>query len=83
MTRTFGSPSAGFATVTRGLRLPDSANMVITIGDNRDRTGRVQVDQLTPDVLVPLPNGGPSYPDRVTQTAAPWVREQQSCRSGR
>jgi C-terminal processing protease CtpA/Prc len=83
MTRTFGSPSAGFATVNRGLRLPDSANMVITIGYNRDRTGRVQVDQLTPDVLVPLPNGWPSYTDRVTKTAAQWVREQQSCRSGR
>lgn len=81
MTRTFGSPSAGFATVNRGLRLPDSANMVVTIGYNRDRTGRVYVDQLTPDVLVPLPSGWPSYTDRVTRAAARWVRDQSSCRT--
>lgn len=78
-TRTFGSRSAGFATVNRGLRLSDGANLVITTGYNADRRGRAYGEQLEPDSLVPLPTGWPSHTDRVTRTAVDWLAQQTSC----
>ena len=80
-TRTFGSPSAGFATVNRGAQLPDHANMVVTVGYNADRRGVVYVDQIRPDVRVELPSGWPSPTDRVSAAAAEWLREQPGCTS--
>jgi hypothetical protein len=78
-TRTFGSPSAGYATVNRGVRLTDGANLVITTGYNADRRGRAYGEQLEPDSLVPLPSGWPSHSDRVTRVAVDWLAHQTSC----
>ncbi len=77
--RTFGSPSAGFATVNRGVRLPDGANMVVTTGYNADRRGISHGDQLTPDSLIALPTGWPSPTDRVSAGALHWLAKQTGC----
>lgn len=77
--RTFGSPSAGFATVNRGVRLGDGANMVVTTGYNADRRGVSYGDQLTPDSLIALPTGWPSPTDRVTAGALHWLASQVTC----
>lgn len=77
--RTFGSPSAAFATVNRGVRLSDGANMVVTTGYNADRRGISYGDQLTPDSLIPLPTGWPSPTDRVTAGEIKWLATQMAC----
>jgi carboxyl-terminal processing protease len=78
-TRTFGSRSAGYATVNRGLRLADGANLVVTTGYNADRRGHVYGDQLIPDSTVTLPSGWPSPTDRVTASAIGWLAARTSC----
>lgn len=77
--RTFGTRSAGFATVNRGLRLPDGANMVVTTGYNADRRGVSYGDQLTPDSLIALPSGWPSPTDRVAAAALSWLARHDAC----
>lgn len=77
-TRTFGSRSAGYATVNRGVRLPDGANLVVTTGYNADRRGQSYGDQLSPDSTVTLPSGWPSPTDRVTASAVGWLAEQRA-----
>jgi hypothetical protein len=79
-TRTFGSRSAGYATVNRGLRLADGANMVVTTGYNADRRGHVYGYQLIPDSTITLPSGWPSPTDRVTASARGWLAARASCR---
>ncbi len=81
--KTFGSRSAGFATVNRGLRLADGANMVVTTGHNADRRGQSYGDQLNPDITVALPSGWPSPTDRVSAAAEEWLTTQGSCLSRR
>lgn len=78
-TRSFGSPSAGYATVNRGIRLADGANMVITTGYNADRAGQAYGDQLIPDSTVALPAGWPSPTDRVTVAAVHWLASRAAC----
>ena len=78
-TRSFGTPTAGFATVNRGLRLSDGANMVVTVGYYADRAGTVYGDRLTPDVRVRLPVGWPSPTDAVASAAIQWLQSQQGC----
>jgi C-terminal processing protease CtpA/Prc len=80
-TRTFGSRTAGFATVNRGLRLSDGANMVVTTGYNADRRGRVYGEQLVPDSIVEVPAGWPSPTDRVSTAARAWLLQQGTCAS--
>lgn len=75
--RTFGDSTAGFASVNNGYRLPDSANMVITIGFSRDRTGRQYGLRLTPDELVPA--GTDPARDEPLESAMAWLRRQPSC----
>lgn len=75
--RTFGDSTSGFASVNNGYRLPDSANMVITIGFSRDRTGRQYGLRLTPDELVPP--GADSTRDLPLERAVAWLRRQESC----
>lgn len=80
--RTFGTLSAGYATTNRGSRLPDDANMVVTVGYNADRLGREHPDQISPDVSIPSPPPGwPSPRDRVARTAAAWLMSMPECRS--
>jgi len=78
-TRSFGSPSAGYATVNRGLRLSDGANLVVTTGYNADRRGRVYGEQLVPDSLVPGVGAWPSHTDRVSRAAIAWLTRQAAC----
>ena len=83
-TRSFGSPTSGFATVNRGSPLPDGhANMVVTVGYYADRR-RVPVDErLEPDE--PVSGGVEDWPfptDRVAEAAARWLRSQPACADG-
>lgn len=80
--RSFGAPTAGFATTNRGSRLPDGANMVVTVGYYRDRTGRPMGIRLEPDVAVPCVSTDWPYPtDRVADAAAEWLAEHPACGS--
>jgi hypothetical protein len=81
-TRTFGTRSAGFATVNRGARLADGANMVVTTGYYADRRGTVHMDQLTPDSTLGISSAWPSPTDRIATAAADWLEHERSCRPG-
>ena len=81
-TRSFGSATAGFATVNRGSRLPDGANMVVTTGYYGDRHRNPIGERLEPDVPVPGSVPGWPYPtDRVARAAAGWLASQSACTS--
>ena len=83
-TRSFGSPTAGFATANRGSRLPDGANMVVTTGYYTDRRGTVHGDQLQPDTLIVGGAVGWPFPtDRVAEAAAAWLGDQALCEGRR
>lgn len=80
-TRFFGQPSSGFATINRGLRLPDGTNMVVTTGYYVDRAGTQYEEQLFPDSVVPLaPGSWPFATDRASTTAMEWLGTQPACR---
>lgn len=79
-TRSFGSPTSGFATVNRGSRLPDGANMVVTTGYYADRHRTPVGERLEPDA--PVPGGVEDWPfptDRVAEAAARWLDSQPAC----
>jgi len=79
--RSFGTPTAGFATSNRGSRLSDGANMVVTTGYYRDRTGREYPEQLEPDSVVTGGVSGFPFPtDRVARAAGAWLARQAACR---
>lgn len=48
-TRFFGEDTSGYATVNRGARLSNGANMVVTTGYYADRLGRAYPETLNPD----------------------------------
>jgi len=80
-TRFFGAATAGYSTINRGSRLPDGANMVVTIGAMADRTGRTYGDAIEPDEAIEMPKGWwPSPTDAVARRAAEWVADQPGCR---
>jgi carboxyl-terminal processing protease len=75
--RSFGGATAGFASVNNGYILPDSANMVITIGYERDRTGFQYPLKIEPDELIAR---GPDVAvDDVLMRASAWLRSQKVC----
>ena len=79
-TRSFGSPTAGFATVNRGSRLPDGANMVVTTGYYADRHRAAIDERLEPDE--PVSGGVEGWPfptDRVAEAAMKWLAMQPGC----
>ncbi|NOT09266.1 MAG: hypothetical protein HOP28_13805 [Gemmatimonadales bacterium] len=79
--RSFGSSTAGFATVNRGARLSDGANMVVTIGYNADRQGTFYPERLEPDTAIAgAPPGWPFPTDNVSMTAIQWLAGQPGCR---
>lgn len=82
-TRSFGLPTSGFATVNRGSRLVDGANMVVTTGFYADRR-RVQIpERLTPDELVHGGVEGWPFPtDRVAEAAKRWLSARPMCSRG-
>lgn len=82
--RTFGAPSAGFATVNRGSLLPDGTNMVVTTGYYVDRHGIQYAEQIQPDTTIPGPPAGwPFATDRVSSAATVWLAAQPACREHR
>jgi carboxyl-terminal processing protease len=79
-TRSFGSPTAGFATANRGSRLPDGANMVVTTGSYADRHRTPIGDRLAPDESVGGGVQGWPFPtDRVAQAAMRWLSTRPLC----
>jgi C-terminal processing protease CtpA/Prc len=83
-TRSFGSPTAGFATVNRGSGLPDHANMVVTTGYYADRHRTPAAERLEPDELVPGSVQGWPFPtDRVAEAALRWLSTHRACNEPR
>jgi carboxyl-terminal processing protease len=81
-TRLFGQPTGGYATGNRGVRLPDGANMVVTVDAMRDRMGREYGDPIVPDEVVEMPTGiWPTTTDAVARRAIQWLSAQSGCRS--
>lgn len=80
-TRSFGEPTAGFATSNRGAQLADGANMVVTSGYMVDRLGAEAGERVRPDerVLGPPP-GWPFATDAAASAAARWLSAQSGCR---
>ena len=55
-TRTFGAPTAGYASCNQPFRLPDGSLLVLTTGTDVARTGEVFCDDpIQPDVLTETP----------------------------
>lgn len=55
-TRTFGCPTAGFASCNQPYALPDGSSLVLTIGEDIARTGEVFCDDpIAPDVPTETP----------------------------
>jgi carboxyl-terminal processing protease len=79
--RSFGAPSAGYATSNRGASLADGANMVVTTGYQADRLGAPAGDRIQPDQLIPgAPSGWPFATDAVGSAAAAWLSSTSGCR---
>lgn len=74
--RAFGDSTAGFASINSGYRLRDGANMVVTIGFSKDRTGRQYGLRLTPDEYV---TSSDSTRDAVLDRASNWLQAQAQC----
>jgi carboxyl-terminal processing protease len=69
--RTFGEPTAGFATANQTFPLPDGARLAITTAHMADRTGRTYGNTpIAPMTLVS--NSGDNH-DRVLDTAIAWL----------
>jgi carboxyl-terminal processing protease len=80
-TRLFGQPTGGYATGNRGVRLPDGANMVVTVDAMRDRMGREYGDPIIPDEIIEMPSGfWPTSTDAVARRAVEWLSAQSRCR---
>jgi C-terminal processing protease CtpA/Prc len=76
--RSFGGATAGYASVNNGFPLPDSANMVITVGYERDRTGFQHPLKIEPDESVARSKDGAV--DEVLERATGWLRKQRACK---
>jgi C-terminal processing protease CtpA/Prc len=74
--RAFGDTTAGYNSVNSGYRLRDGANMVVTIGRNRDRTGHDYPLRVAPDEVVSESASG----DAPLARATAWLAEQGACR---
>ncbi len=72
--RTFGEPTAGYATANEGFTLPDGATLAITTALMADRTGRSYGNTpIAPDT--PVSSSGDTG-DRVLDAAIAWLTEQ-------
>lgn len=88
-TRSFGAPSYGFTTANDGFRMPDGANLVLTVGVNADREGTPYPEGLVPDDRIePWTEGEipadppPPEEDLQLQAALEWLRERAPCGAG-
>lgn len=79
--RSFGSPTAGFTTVNRSSRLPDGANMIVTVGYFADRDRNLYKAPVQPDSAVVGGVGGWPFPtDNASTVATNWLATQPACR---
>jgi len=72
--RTFGTKTGGFITVNNFFPLSDGSALAITVGWNRDRTGRVYKDAIQPEAVADGPD------EAVVTAAARWLSEHPACR---
>jgi len=80
-TRFFGERTAGVSSTNKGYRLPDGANMVITIGVYADRHGNLYPDGIGPHETIASSLRGPTMlvGDPVVARAVRWLEEFGSC----
>ena len=72
-TRTFGEPTAGYATANQTFRLADGARLAITTAYMADRTGRTYGNEpIAPHEHVKNPDDSH---DRVLDTAIAWLAD--------
>lgn len=64
-----GAPTAGLATSTMSLSLPDGAELLLAIGYLADRTGRQYEGPIAPDAQVPTTKGR----DETYLVASRWI----------
>ncbi|MET9629498.1 S41 family peptidase [Lentzea sp. NPDC006480] len=73
--RTFGEPTAGYATANQAFKLPDGARLAITTAHMADRTGRVHGNTpIAPDT--PVSNSSATG-DRVRDAAIAWLEQER------
>ena len=83
-TRSFGQPTARYASVNRNARLPNGTEMYVTVGMMRDRNGLVYAEGVAPDVVLPGPSSEwPSPTDEVARAARQWLLTQPACAAPR
>ncbi len=74
--RSFGRPTHGQSTANEGFPLKDGANLVLTTSVEADRTGKVYLDGIIPEVVLPeetqMP--APGSIDPMSQVAAAWIK---------
>lgn len=82
-TKTFGEPTAGKATGNIGVRMPDGALLIITVGPFEDRNGKSYSPRIVPETLVPSASQtdfvSPESDEAVLK-AAEWIAGTESCR---
>ncbi len=73
--KSFGRPTHGQSTSNNGFPLEDGANLVLTTSVEADRTGRVYVDGVEPDVELPEEKhiAAAGTVDPMTKAAASWI----------
>jgi carboxyl-terminal processing protease len=74
--RSFGRHTHGQTTANQGFELSDGANLVLTTGVEADRTGRVYLDGIAPDVELPEERNIPAAGtiDPMTRAAVAWIK---------
>jgi hypothetical protein len=74
-TRFFGRATHGQTTANEGFRLSDGANLVLATGIEADRTGRLYLSGLTPDVELPQEEepAKSADSDPMIRAAAQWI----------
>jgi len=80
LTRSFGEDTYGASTSTRGVSLPDGANMVVAVDVFTDRTGTRYPDGVSPDVGIPSGTSIPSIEaDPAIAAAGAWLTTLPAC----
>lgn len=79
-TRSFGERTWGASTATRGVRLPDGANMVVAVEVFVDRAGVRYPDGVEPDEALPAADAMPPLgEDPAVARAASWLAGRRAC----
>lgn len=71
--RSFGTPTAGFASANNVYEFPDGSELMLTTARNRDRTGQTYAE----DPIEPDTKTGSS--DAALAAAKTWLREEHGC----